>query len=62
LQRGGGALFRIFFQAAQDHALDRALDILSAEAKDGMLDAELLTTFIAARVFESLQAPPKDLG
>jgi len=42
--------------------LERALDILNAEAKDGMLDAELLKTFIAAKVFESLQVPPKDLG
>ena len=42
--------------------LERALDILNAEAKDGMLDAELLKTFIAAKVFESLQTPPKDIG
>lgn len=33
---------------------ERALDILSMEAKDGMLDRELLDAFIGARVFESL--------
>jgi HD-GYP domain-containing protein (c-di-GMP phosphodiesterase class II) len=42
--------------------LERALDILHAEAKEGMLDPELLKTFVEAKVFESLQAPPKDLG
>ena len=36
--------------------LERALDILTSEAKDGMLDPELLTTFIDARVFESVLA------
>ena len=41
--------------------LERALDILRAEAKEGMLDAELLSTFIEAKVFESLNAP-KDPG
>jgi HD-GYP domain-containing protein (c-di-GMP phosphodiesterase class II) len=33
---------------------ERALDILRMEAKDGMLDADLLGAFIAARVFEVL--------
>jgi len=33
---------------------ERALDILSMEAKDGMLDRELLDAFIGARVFENL--------
>ncbi len=32
----------------------RALDILKMEAKDGMLDAELLQAFIDARVFEGV--------
>jgi HD-GYP domain-containing protein (c-di-GMP phosphodiesterase class II) len=32
----------------------RALDILSMEAKDGMLDAELLAAFVAAKVFEAV--------
>jgi HD-GYP domain-containing protein (c-di-GMP phosphodiesterase class II) len=31
---------------------ERALDILSMEAKDGMLDKELLDAFVGARVFE----------
>ena len=30
---------------------ERALDILHDEAKDGMLDAHLLTTFVEAKVF-----------
>jgi HD-GYP domain-containing protein (c-di-GMP phosphodiesterase class II) len=42
--------------------LERALDILHAEAKEGMIDAELLATFVAAKVFDALTAPPKDLG
>jgi HD-GYP domain-containing protein (c-di-GMP phosphodiesterase class II) len=33
---------------------ERALDILNMEAKDGMLDADLLTAFIEARVFEEV--------
>jgi hypothetical protein len=33
---------------------ERALDILQMEAKDGMLDPDLLTAFIEARVFESV--------
>jgi HD-GYP domain-containing protein (c-di-GMP phosphodiesterase class II) len=33
---------------------DRALDILRMEATDGMLDEHLLTSFIEARVFESV--------
>src|SRR5206468_754626 len=33
---------------------DRALDILTMEAKEGMLDADLLSAFIEARVFESV--------
>jgi HD-GYP domain-containing protein (c-di-GMP phosphodiesterase class II) len=33
---------------------ERALDILNMEAKDGMIDKDLLTTFIDARVFESV--------
>jgi HD-GYP domain-containing protein (c-di-GMP phosphodiesterase class II) len=33
---------------------ERALDILNMEAKDGMIDADLLTAFIDARVFESV--------
>lgn len=35
--------------------LDRALDILHAEAKEGMLDEALLKTFVEAKVFESLR-------
>ena len=35
---------------------ERALDILNMEAKDGMLDADLLSAFIQARVFESVLA------
>jgi hypothetical protein len=42
--------------------LERALDILTAEAKDGMLDPELLTTFIEAKVFDSLHEPSKEIG
>jgi len=33
---------------------ERALDILNMEAKDGMLDPDLLAAFIEARVFEAL--------
>ena len=33
---------------------ERALDILNMEATDGMIDADLLTAFIEARVFESV--------
>ncbi len=33
---------------------ERALDILGMEAKDGMIDADLLSAFIEARVFESV--------
>jgi len=36
---------------------DRALDILTAEAQDGMLDADLLKTFIDAKIFEATAAP-----
>lgn len=32
--------------------VDRALDILNAEAGDGLLDCELLAMFIEARVYE----------
>ena len=35
---------------------ERALDILHMEAKDGMLDVDLLNAFIAARVYESVLA------
>ena len=38
---------------------ERALDILHMEAKDGMLDADLLSAFIQARVFESVIAERK---
>jgi HD-GYP domain-containing protein (c-di-GMP phosphodiesterase class II) len=34
----------------------RALDILHMEAKEGMLDAELLETFVEARVYELVGA------
>ena len=33
---------------------DRALDILHMEAKEGMLDRDLLETFVGARVFEAV--------
>jgi len=33
---------------------ERALDILNMEAKEGMIDADLLSAFIDARVFEAL--------
>jgi HD-GYP domain-containing protein (c-di-GMP phosphodiesterase class II) len=35
--------------------LERALDILHSEAKDGMLDGALLKTFVDAKVFDKLQ-------
>jgi len=35
-------------------ATERALDILHMEAKDGMLDGQLLETFIEGRVFEAV--------
>ena len=35
---------------------ERALDILQMEAKDGMLDRDLLEAFIAGRVFESVRS------
>jgi hypothetical protein len=35
---------------------DRALDILSMEAKDGMLDPDLLVAFIQARVYDAVIA------
>ena len=39
--------------------LERALDILTMEAKDGMLDQNLLNSFIEAKVFDAvLNAPP----
>ena len=37
----------------------RALDILRMEAKDGMLDAELLAAFIEARVYEAVVSDRK---
>jgi len=37
--------------------LERALDILHMEAKEGMLDQQLLDAFVQARVFERLTAP-----
>jgi HD-GYP domain-containing protein (c-di-GMP phosphodiesterase class II) len=40
--------------------LERALDILRGEAKEGMLDEALLKTFIDARVFDSLQGSRKN--
>jgi response regulator RpfG family c-di-GMP phosphodiesterase len=36
---------------------DRALDILHMEAKEGMLDTELLKIFVQARVFELVARP-----
>ena len=41
--------------------LERALDILHMEAKDGMLDQHLLDAFVQARVFERL-ASESELG
>jgi HD-GYP domain-containing protein (c-di-GMP phosphodiesterase class II) len=34
-------------------SVERALDILSTEVRDGQLDADLLATFIAARIWEN---------
>ena len=34
--------------------LQRAIDILAAEVKDGMLDAELFRLFVDGKVFEKL--------
>ncbi|HUF64800.1 MAG TPA: HD domain-containing phosphohydrolase [Gemmatimonadaceae bacterium] len=39
---------------------ERALDILSMEAKEGMLDEELLKAFVEARVFEVVSAINSD--
>jgi HD-GYP domain-containing protein (c-di-GMP phosphodiesterase class II) len=39
---------------------ERALDILHAEAKEGMLDGALLKTFVEAKVFESVQPKPTE--
>jgi HD-GYP domain-containing protein (c-di-GMP phosphodiesterase class II) len=41
---------------------ERALDILTAEAKEGMLDADLLDAFIQARVYESVVAERRKTG
>ena len=38
--------------------VDRALDILHTEAKEGMLDTALLTTFMEARIWDVLSSPP----
>ena len=38
---------------------ERALDILNMEAKEGMLDSDLLSAFIQARVFEGVLAEPR---
>jgi len=35
---------------------ERALDILAMEAKDGMLDRDLLDTFIGAKIFEAVKS------
>ena len=37
----------------------RALDILHMEAKDGMLDHDLLNAFVEARVYEEVAADRK---
>ncbi|HWE44373.1 MAG TPA: HD domain-containing phosphohydrolase [Gemmatimonadaceae bacterium] len=37
-------------------SVTRALDILHAESREGLLDRELLATFVEARVYESAQA------
>src|SRR5262249_45378627 len=37
---------------------DRALDILRMEAKEGMIDPHLLTSFIGARIFDQLLLSP----
>jgi HD-GYP domain-containing protein (c-di-GMP phosphodiesterase class II) len=36
---------------------DQAIDILRAEAREGMLDGELLDAFVGARVFDQLRGP-----
>jgi HD-GYP domain-containing protein (c-di-GMP phosphodiesterase class II) len=41
---------------------ERALDILSDEAKEGMLDRDLLDAFIQARVYESVTAERRKTG
>ena len=41
---------------------ERALDILSGEAKEGLLDADLLDAFIQARVYESVTAQRRKTG
>lgn len=38
--------------------VDRALDILGMEAREGMLDQDLLTTFTEAQVWRVLASPP----
>jgi HD-GYP domain-containing protein (c-di-GMP phosphodiesterase class II) len=38
---------------------ERAIEILKMEAKDGMLDGHLLSSFIGARVFDQLLLPPE---
>lgn len=40
--------------------LERALDILHMEAKDGMLDADLLSSFVEARVFDAVLNTPSE--
>ena len=42
--------------------LERALDILNAEAKEGMLDPDLLKTFIEAKVFDALTKDEEETG
>jgi HD-GYP domain-containing protein (c-di-GMP phosphodiesterase class II) len=39
--------------------VERALNILDAEASDGKLDQELLRVFVEAKVFESTLPDPK---
>jgi hypothetical protein len=39
---------------------ERALDILSTEAKEGMIDAHLLRTFIEAKIYLALAAARSD--
>ena len=39
--------------------LDRALDILGMEVKDGHIDAELVRVFVEAKAWESLSTPPR---
>jgi len=40
--------------------IERAIDILHMEAKEGMLDANLLDAFVAARVYEALARSSSD--